>query len=197
MSKVRYSDNPSGVMAQTPAPAYDDTDLEQDIVLGNSTHPSSLDRTLLNADQEVLSTLSKHHHQHDGKHTFLAASRSNWSKTYKKLMAKAGNSFAKQGAILPQHVSLKETGSSGVGGSAHDYAYVNGHDGAEDSDSDASVIEIDIRSRPLRHRRREIGKRARKLYGVLLVCLVLFVVWMVFIDSAPLRTISSRSRPRS
>lgn len=204
MSTGRYSDNPQS-MTQPPAYTHTDTDFEQDIVLGNSTTLSS---TLLNADQEVLSAISKQHYKDNDddkhhKHSFSRSS-SNWSKQYKKLISKASNTVVgfstnnkQQGPLLPQYnVSLKDTSSTGGNGTrSHEYAYVDQQQGgAEDSDSDyPSDIEIDIRSTPVR-RRVEVGRRARRLYGALVVCLVLFVVWMVVVEMDLGSAISSRIR---
>lgn len=161
------------------APGVDnDSDLEEDIVLGNF-RPTTLDRDLLRADEAVLNDLNQ---KSKSKRSFF--SRSGRGGQYTRLSAERP-AKKKVGFAGSKPAATKPSGKSG-NKSRSGYAQLNndGHpQNSEDSDSDyPSDIEIDIRVQP---RRSELRQRVRKLHGLLVIILVLLGIWFVYNNVLP------------
>lgn len=175
---------------------------EEDIVLGNVSAPTKLDRSLLVADEEALHGLSRHEIQTTKPSFFSRAAGGTFGYNRYTQLASPNESNKKGSKNKRKRGSRAHLGSRNViinpnlknGGTRNSRPAYQQHahtysQNSDESDSDyPSDIEIDIRSRP---RRNEIGNRARKLYWALLLCLAIFGFWLFVNNLRPFGTKSS------
>lgn len=152
-----------------PAP---DSDIEEDIVLGNF-NPNSLDRDLLRADEAVLEDLNMKDISAKKK-GFFSRSRNATHQNYSRLVS--DRPIKKSVGFADARSNKQSEGKSKNG-----YAQLSSGENqanSEDSDSDyPSDIEIDIRSQP---RRNHLRNRHKKLHGLVLGILLLFGLWFAY-----------------
>lgn len=161
----------------------DDSDYEEDIVLGNF-RPSALDKSLLDADEQVLKGLNRTTDKMKPSSFF---SRQTFSQKYKQV-AGTGKKQQKDNNKRPKMI----INPNAPGGYAQISPYGQSQNSDDESDDDyPSDIEIDIRARPRRH---EIGRRTRKMYWAMLACLCFFGFWLFLNNVNPLSRQRSLNR---